>query len=275
MCTNHRHHHHLTPPPIIISNQILTFRTFHFQLGKIQMMIRARIKNIVCEIHMTGCIVSQSIGHSNQACALINPTNEDLVGTAASYFPVGRRANNRTIEQQGFNSWGGLDIGSDQLYATQVVDGRVSMFGGESLSRELEKIPFVSENTSVKVKPGNVTMTSATEQLKHNFKNIIHAVAPYPSDDNASYILQNCYINALHLARKHDLTTVVTPLLGNGQRGFDDVTSVHAAVNALERFSQCNQGNESDIYLCFGLIDDSLVDIFEESFNESSSIFIT
>ena len=62
-----------------------------------------------------------------------------------SYFPVGEERIINAIDQQGFNSWGGLDIGSDQLYATQVVDGRVSMFGGESLSRELEKIPFVAQ----------------------------------------------------------------------------------------------------------------------------------
>ena len=117
-------------------------------------------------------------------------------------------------------------------------------------------------------------MTCATEELKHNFKNIIHAVAPYPTDDNASSVLQNCYVNALHLARKHDFTTIVSPLIGNGQRGFDDATSVHAAVKALERFSQCNQENKSDIYLCFGLIEDSLVDVFEVSFNESPHIYM-
>ena len=229
-------------------------------------VLHRRIKNIVVEVHLTGCIVSQSIGSST--CALINPTNEDLVGTAAPYFPRGEKNPTTT---SGFNSWGGLDIGSDQLYATQVVDGRVSMFGGESLSRELEKIPFVGSNISTKCPPGHVVKTPATEQLKHNFNYIIHAVAPYPTDDNAHSLLQDCYVKSLHLARKHSFTEVVSPLIGNGQRGFDDKTSVDAAVKALERFSHCNQyENESDIYLCFALIDDGLVDVFEESFATSS-----
>ena len=238
-------------------------------------MLRAFYKNIIAEVHLTGCIVSQSIrplpsiGNAKRACALINPTNKELKGTAASYFAIGKEGE---TQQQGFNSRGGLDIGSGQLYATQVVDGRVCQFGGQSLVRELEKIPAKREN--VKCEPGNVVRTLSTEQLTHNFKNIIHTVSPYPTDVDAHNVLQNCYVNALNLASELNYSIIVSPLIGNGQRGFDNETAIGAAIKGLERFGEQYEYDDTKsnntMYLCFGLIEDSLLGEFEKAFERSN-----
>eukprot|EP00940_MAST-03C_sp_MAST-3C-sp2_P002201 g2201.t1 len=204
------------------------------------------------EVHLTGCIVSESVGQT-KACALINPTNADLVGTKAPYFPIGERT--RLQEKNTNASWGGLDIGSNQLYPTQVVDGRVSEFGGRALADALRDLNGCDV--------GDAVRTDATEQLAHNFAHLLHTVPPYPTDDDADILLERCYSSALRLASHIDCNVVVSPLLGNGQRGFSDERAVVAAVRALENFED---DSASAPKLCFGLIDDKLPSLFGEVF---------
>ena len=211
------------------------------------------------DIYLTGCIVAESIG--KKACALINPTNSDLVSTKAPYFPVGERP--RNIHRHETNaSWGGLDIGSNQLYPTQVVDGRVNEFGGRALADELSEAKGPLD-------VGDSVASNATEQLAHNFTHILHTVPPYPTDTNANDLLEMCYSSALKLASRLGCEVVVSPLLGNGQRGFSDERSVAAAVRALETFE--DSSFERAPTICFGLIDDQLPFVFEEAFAKSEA----
>ena len=112
------------------------------------------------------------------------------------------------------NAWGGLDIGSNQLYSSQVVDGHVTELGGYSLRKQLQDLPIVNNDNGYRLEVGDSILTKATERLKHNFRYIIHTVPPFNRDKDMETKLKKCYSSAVNIAKEKELRNVVTPLLG-------------------------------------------------------------
>ena len=139
------------------------------------------------------------------------------------------------------NAWGGLDIGSSQLYSSQVVDGHVTELGGYSLRKQLQDLPIVNSENGYRCEVGHwysdvnlllikaflpilvvsicnslisSVITEATEGLKHNFRYIIHTVPPFNRDKDMETKLKKCYSSAVNIAKEKELRNVVTPLLG-------------------------------------------------------------
>lgn len=162
------------------------------------------------------------------------------------------------------NSWGGMDIGNDQLYSTQVVDGHVSGLGGHSLKKQLDALPVVEIDTGFKCLVGCAVITEATEGLSHNFSHIIHTVPPFSSDKDMFQKLKKCYFSALEIATKNGFKMLNCPLLGSGARDIPNLEAIKAAEEALRIFPHLKQ----PFRFKFGLIDDTLVPLMEKQFNE-------
>ena len=70
-------------------------------------------KRLQVSVHTTPCIVSHPLGGAD-SCALVNPTNNHLVGTELPYFPVGGPVPKKPPRDIARRNWGGMDIG--QIY---------------------------------------------------------------------------------------------------------------------------------------------------------------
>jgi hypothetical protein len=141
------------------------------------------------EVHITKCIVSQPplppISSTNpKNCALINSGNTFMVGTALSYFPTGGPV--PLPPPPDVRNWGGMDIGGNQLYGMQVVDGVVWKLGGQAMQRAMAALPIVDFDKRLRqdyrCQTGGAVLTPATEGLQQNFSHVIHTVSPFASD---------------------------------------------------------------------------------------------
>ena len=67
-----------------------------------------------------------------------------MVGTDLPYFPVGGPVPNLPKHLiKNANTWGGMEIGANQMYSTQVVDGHVSELGGHTMKKALQALPVL------------------------------------------------------------------------------------------------------------------------------------
>jgi hypothetical protein len=140
------------------------------------------------EVHLTSCVVSQPPGDN---CALVNPANNRMVGTDLPYFPVGGPVPNLPKHLiKNANTWGGMEIGANQMYSTQVVDGHVSELGGHTMKKALQALPVLDTKSGYRCFDGQAVISPATEGLQHNFKHIIHTVPPFYNDKNMDELLQ-------------------------------------------------------------------------------------
>lgn len=190
-----------------------------------------------------------------------------MVGTDLPYFPIGGPVPNLPKElSKSANTWGGMEIGGDQMYASQVVDGHVSEIGGHALKIALEALPLVDEKTKFRCLTGDAVVTTATEGLRHNFMYIIHTVPPFYKDQNMERLLKKCYTSSLDMAVRNDMKSLACPLLGTGARGIPHDIAVNEAIEALTNYSKL----ERPMVFKFGLIDDWLVQLLEDSFARRS-----
>jgi len=81
------------------------------------MAVRQFIAKRRVELHSTPCIVAHPMGWSD---ALIVPANEELIGPALPYFPIGGPVPRRPPPGATTSMWGGMEAGRGLLYSCQV-----------------------------------------------------------------------------------------------------------------------------------------------------------
>jgi len=125
---------------------------------------------LTIEVHLVTDIVSSPPG--GPCCALINSANSTLSGTKLPYFPMPSTPPAGVRNSQ----WGGMEAGEQMFYASQVVDGRVSLLGGSELREYCDAI--TSDEAGTKCPEGATVLTPALGGLRQNFRVIAHTVAP-------------------------------------------------------------------------------------------------
>ena len=168
--------------------------------------------SLIIEVHRTACIVTHPPGGKN--CALINPANEQLVGTRFTPEECWKRLYGDPV----FGRW-------DKDYATypfQVIDGLVTEFGGDELQRELLHTSSMDREGDVRCPVGCAVLTRDIGELRELYRAVIHAVPPF-YHGNKQWEDQSIqtYHAALDCAAASGLTTIAIPLLGAGARGVD------------------------------------------------------
>jgi O-acetyl-ADP-ribose deacetylase (regulator of RNase III) len=193
-----------------------------------------------------------------------------MVGTYLPYFPVSGPVPKLPKQLSGSaNTWGGMEIGANQMYAIQVVDGHVTELGGFSLKKALQALPIVDVENGYRCLVGSAVVTKSTEGLQHNFKHIIHTVPPFYSDRNMTTLLQSCYTSALDIAVQGNMESLLCPLLGSGARGIPHAEAAAAAVNALTDYPAL----PLPMVFKFGLMDGHLLKVMDDCFSQRKELW--
>ena len=69
---------------------------------------------------------------------LINPANEQLIGTALPYFPMAAPPPSKQLQT---SSWGAASAGTEMFYPVQSVDGVLGLHGGAELREVCRRVP--------------------------------------------------------------------------------------------------------------------------------------
>lgn len=199
------------------------------------------------QVWNTPCAVTRA-GKSSllQCTVLINPANPQLSGVSKfPYFPVGGPEPKEYPKKDSHHimgyvtQWGGMEVGTGMVFASNVVDGLVHQLGGWKLQWECKFVPTVkddNEEDNCRCPVGQAVVTGpGGSQLREHFDSIVHTVPPfYNHTTNPHDKLRQSYHSALHLALQHG-NRVACPLLGAGARGFPlDVAMAIASQASME-----------------------------------------
>jgi O-acetyl-ADP-ribose deacetylase (regulator of RNase III) len=206
------------------------------------------------------------------ACdCVVTAANEKLIGTELSYFPRGGPCPEPPPTGVS-NSWGGMEAGSGMLYPTQCVDGRVHQEGGPALRAACAAVP--EQAAGVRCPVGSAALTQATGRLTSVYRFVLHAVAPYRSDERweprllASFVCTFELILFLVGARESGHLTVSVPLLGSGARGGGRDECAAVAVQAVNHFgSQLHEGG--GLVLRFAVVDEDAQRAVKDAFGSA------
>ena len=211
------------------------------------------------ELWLTPCIVTMPPPDCH---CLIVPSNERLVGTQFSHFPVGGPTPSApligvppTSTATTTTTTAKSPVHRDKiLYASETVDGTVTEYGGfefEKMVKQLPLDPTLSQEQyyPIRCPTGQARTIPSVGYLTHNFETLILAVAPFyesHDDDDASACwkteLQSAYRNAFKLAHG----TVATPLLGAGARGIPVEEAAQVATDSIVSFLKNNSNNNNN-----------------------------
>jgi len=103
-----------------------------------------------------------------------------------------------------------VNAANAQLRIGGGVAGAIHRMAGPSLEEETKPL--------APIKPGEAVLTGG-----HNLPNeyIIHCLGPvYGRDKPEDKLLSQCYINALDLVKKHEITSVAFPAISTGAFGY-------------------------------------------------------
>lgn len=215
---------------------------------------RDDLARLSVEVYLTDCIVHDPPGGAN--VSLVTSANEALEGAARAYFPIGGPCPSESPTGGRSDSWGGLEIGASMMYRSQCVDGVVDAAGGNSLRQ-------IRTQTSEMLGPllaGDAISTMSTERLSGTCNFVVHAIAPFWSDDSWESALQRAYANAFdHVLRLGSTATL--PLLGAGARGAPiDAAARVAASAVIEMAAQRRLAPTDSFTLRFGCLEKVAVD---------------
>jgi len=178
--------------------------------------------------------------------ALVNPSNEELIGTALPYFPMAAPPP-RELRN---TSWGGASAGNGSFYSAQTVDGIVSLHGGKELREACKRLPVhdvpliggggSSWHGSVRCPVGSAVVTNAHGNvITEHFRHIIHTVPPLfrglseQSSHNSSELLTSGYREAFKVGFGVGADLVTSPLVGAGSRGAPVSLAIQCAVEGV------------------------------------------
>ena len=261
-------------------------------------MTKGPVSSLILSVSTCPCIVTRpppSI-NSSVTTALVNPANEQLVMTALPYFPMAGPPPKDLTN----TNWGGAGVGSEMFYPIQTIDGLLNLHGGSELREACYKLPVFEDVEllggggnpsggygSVRCPVGSAVLTEAYgEKVQQNYDYVIHTVPPlWPgvggsklTENQATKLLQSCYLESIKTCLEHNISSVTMPLLGAGARR----TPVYIAMNCLsvgimsglnyaqqnltDRSPKCTPDFHVQIAVMEPWIAKTLVDLFEEIF---------
>ena len=102
-----------------------------------------------------------------------------------------------------------------------------------------------------------------TKAYKLTAKHVIHTVGPVWSggNNNERYLLANCYINSLTLAKQYGLETIAFPNISTGVYHFPKQLAAETAITAVKEFQAEGDTPIKVIFVCF---DDENYRIYEK-----------
>jgi len=184
--------------------------------------------------------------------ALVNPTNEELIGTVLPYFPMAQPPPPDLLS----TNWGSASIiGSGMFYAVQCVDGIVSLHGGAPLRKACEQLPIRESEEliggggnrcggfgSVRCPVGSAVITGAYgDAIKKNYHFIVHTVPPlWPGvggskleKESAISLLRSSFSQAFESGFSAGAEVVTAPLIGAGARKAPESIAIDCAVKGV------------------------------------------
>jgi len=193
---------------------------------------------------------------------LIIPANPSLSGVSKfPYFPVGGPEPHLPPMKDahpimGFVSqWGGMDVGSGMVFASNTVDGLIHQIGGKKLASRLE----TQLESRERIDEGQAVYTVGVGAYKH----LVHTIPPFfrANDSGENRLLQNCYQASLNVAADQMTfekdTRIACPLLGAGCRGFPRSEAVFHCAEALSNLKMTSSTAALDetkrVTLAFGI----------------------
>lgn len=234
------------------------------------------------ELWLTPCIVTMPPPNSTH---LVVPSNERLVGTQFSHFPVGGPTPSAPYigspptppddDENTFSSQNNYDtlIADYILYASETVDGTVTEYAGPDFERQVHKhCPIVQDLSEtlypIRCPTGQARNIPSVGYLKQNFDGLILTVAPFYNDPQWERLLESAYTHAIQLARNHPnddnyprtadtATSLATPLLGAGARGAPTQEAARVATNVLMTSLEKETFGRDDLTAKHDDIDDS------------------
>ena len=220
------------------------------------------------EVHRTACIVTHPPGGEHANRALVNPANEQLVGTRFTPAECWTNLHGDPVTGR----W-------DKEYATyphQAIDGLVSEFGGEELRMVIDAMP--ADATGRRCPVGAARVTPACHELRELYTHLIHTATPsFRTLDVAEWErqLSSAYHAALDTAHAERHTAIAMPLLGAGAKGAPVADAMRAAAMAAVSWRATD---EQPSPICrFGVQSSSaahaLVDALEDAMAEVDADF--
>lgn len=123
------------------------------------------------------------------------------------------------------------------------VDGAIHKAGGPMILEECKKIGGCKTGEAVITHAGYLPA-----------KYVIHTVGPiwHGGDNQEDQLLENCYMNSLSLARKHNLHSIAFPSISTGVYGFPHERAVKLVSKTLIQYVQQFEIPEKIILVAFG-----------------------
>ena len=149
-----------------------------------------------------------------------------------------------------------VNAANETLLGGGGVDGAIHRAAGPLLLEECKTLHGC--------KPGEAKATKAYNII--NVKYIIHTVGPrYWSDPNPKETLKNSYLNSLKLADELGLESIVFPSISTGAFGYPVNAAAEVCADTI-----CNYKPKTIKYVYMCVIDEYLVDIYQEAFKKAS-----
>ncbi|MDR0364371.1 MAG: O-acetyl-ADP-ribose deacetylase [Bacteroidales bacterium] len=135
-----------------------------------------------------------------------------------------------------------VNAANNRLAGGGGVDGAIHRAAGKELAEACAKLDGC--------KTGEV---KATKGFRLSVKYIIHTVAPvwHGGLKGEPELLEQCYINSLQWALKHDLKTIAFPNLGTGIYMYPKDKAAEIAIDTVSNWLKSNNVPEKVIFCCF------------------------
>jgi O-acetyl-ADP-ribose deacetylase (regulator of RNase III) len=181
--------------------------------------------------------------------------------------------------------WGGMEVGTGMLFASNTVDGLVHQLGGWRLALQCRLLPVMAQDDDEKCPVGHAVATGpGGSDLQRHFDWIVHTVPPfYHHYPNPEQFLLDCYHNAFAVAFEKG-SQVCSPLLGAGCRGFPVEIATNLAAKASMRWChqqalttrtiQQQQQQQHEETLAFAIPDIAIAQQLIESMEKNADIWI-
>ena len=128
------------------------------------------------------------------------------------------------------------------------VDGAIHRKGGLRILEECKQI-------RAELWPGGLPTGKAVITTGGNLKakHVIHTVGPVwrGGSDNEAGLLADAYTNSLRVAVSNKLRTIAFPSISTGAYGYPIEKASHAAVKAVKRFLETDDGLDEVVFVLF------------------------
>ncbi len=139
------------------------------------------------------------------------------------------------------------------------VDGAIHRAGGKAILEDCIAI----RNRQGGCPTGEAVITTAGNLTA---KHVIHTVGPRWNGGKSGEAekLQNCYLNSLKLAEKHQLSTIAFPNISTGIYGYPKKQAAEIAIQTVQAHNP--RSVEEVIFVCF---DDENFGLYEQIINRA------